>query len=228
MSYYQQLLTEISVSESAVDCNRCVSEWKCCTYRPFIANFLAEAPLNLDAVSDEELRRDWDFLIVGLSPSMDYRKYFLKKGKWGFGSDASLLCTFYDTKSGGCRVWHRRPAVCRTFFCKSTYVEGLEYWKTAEELTWRLEWVLLEDFLYTKGWTFDDVKEVKAYLEEKATSHSTALPKEYRLSLEEARVFYTEARDHVEALKPDYVHEILGADGVAIYRDLLARRQKIR
>lgn len=228
MSHYQQLLADISVKESAVDCQRCAAEWKCCTYRPFIANFLAGHAL--ESFSDVEgLMGDWDFLITGLSPNMKYRKHFFKKGKWGFGTDASLLCSFYDKKSGGCRIWHARPAVCRTFFCKSSYHEkGALYWNKAEEFSWHLEWTLLEDFLYTEGWTIDDVQTIKRYLDEATVKTGLPLPDEYRFSEWEGAVnFYKAARAHVLALEPKYIEEILGEHGRALYADLLAEKAKL-
>lgn len=232
MNYYQELLNQISMRESAVDCNRCSAEWKCCTYRPFIANFLAgNAMLSFDFTP--ELFSDWDFLITGIAPNMKYRKHFFKKGKWGFGSDATLLCSFYDKKSGGCQIWQSRPAVCRTFFCKSTYHEaGAFYWNKAEEFSWHLEWVLLEDFLYARGWTLADVRLIKGYLDEATVTASGAsgrgLPPEYRFQdLGEAKAFYSAAREHVLSLAPEYVEQILGEHGRSLYAELLAEKAKL-
>lgn len=230
MNSYQQLLTDITARESAVDCNRCAVEWKCCTYRPFIANFLAGHAAELVATPlTEELFEEWDFLITGIAPNMKYRNLFFKKGKWGFGSDPTLLCSFYEKKTGGCKIWQSRPAVCRTFFCKSTYHEaGTEYWSRAEEFSWLLEWTLLEDFLFTRGWTLDDIKVIKEYLHEDSISGAQALAAEYRfLSLAEALQFYREARAHVLALSSEYIQEILGPHGRGLYTELLAAKAKL-
>lgn len=229
MNHYQQLLTAISVKESAVDCARCTAEWKCCTYRPFIANFLAGTAMESFPFTDE-LFQEWDFLITGIAPNMKYRKHFFKKGKWGFGTDASLLCSFYDKKSGGCKIWNARPAVCRTFFCKSTYHEaGASYWNRAEEFSWHLEWTLLEDFLFAQGWTLDDVQRIKKYLDEATTQSGMQLPKEYSFkTLPEAETFYKNARAHVLALEPKYIEEILGDHGRKLYAELLAEKAKLR
>jgi len=228
MSHYHALLKEISVRETAVDCQKCSAEWKCCTYRPFIANFLVGRALENFAFTDE-LMSEWDFLITGLAPGMKYRRHFFKKGKWGFGTDATLLCSFYEKRSGGCRIWEARPAVCRTFFCKSSYHEaGAYYWNQAEEFSWHLEWTLLEDFLYTKGWTLDDVARIKKYLDEASVASQGSLPDEYRFhDVAEAAKFYREAQAHVMALEPSYVDEILGEHGRALYANLLAGKAKL-
>jgi Fe-S-cluster containining protein len=229
MNYYQVLLNQISVPESAVDCSKCSIEWKCCTYRPFIANFLVGGFASPELL-DEKLIQDWDFLIVGLAPNLKYRKLFLKKGKWGFGTEASLLCSFYHKASGGCQIWQSRPAVCRTFFCKSSYPEsGASYWKKAEEFTWRLEWVLLEDFLHTKGWSLEEVHLIKKYLDEANVSQSIVLPEgaQFR-DVDSARNFYQEAASYVAGLSQEEVLDLLAPEGVVLYQELLAQAQKLR
>ncbi len=208
MSYYQRLLTEISLEESAVDCAKCTDLYKCCTYKPFIANFLVG---NIgEALKDFDLK-DWDLTICGIAPSLEYRKRFKGRSGWGFGTDASLLCTFYNKKSGGCNIWQNRPGVCRTFFCKSTYYEdGQMYWKSAEELTWTLEWLLLEDFLYEEGWTLEEVGEVKAYLHESAVEKKVKIPGSGIFnSLDAAMEFYERSSKHVGSLSNDYVEKLL-------------------
>lgn len=228
-SHYHYLLTQISVRETAVDCARCHLDFKCCTYRPFIANFLVGGFAKHDFFN-EDLKNEWDFLIVGLSPNKKYRKYFAKKGKWGFGTDATLLCTFYQRSTGGCGIWQSRPAVCRTFFCKSSYQEaGVYYWKQAEEFTWQMEWALLEDFLDHKGWRPEDVAHLKKYLEEDSSIATESLPKEFLLpDVKTAQAFYTEAKEYVEALSEEHVLDLLGDSGRKIYHELLAQKPNLR
>jgi Fe-S-cluster containining protein len=180
-------------------------------------------------VADEVLAQ-WDWLLVGLSPSLEYRKKFAKNGKWGFGSDEKLLCSFYETKTGRCGVWSARPSVCRTFFCKSSYSDqGMNYWKKSEEFGWRLEWVLLEDFLFEEGWTLDDLSTIKKYLSEDYLKSPFALPAEYRFADPEvAKAFYKKARIYIEGRTPEYVQEILGESGRALQVELVAERANIR
>lgn len=228
-SYYQQLLKTLSVAEKAVDCSQCQMEFKCCTYRPFIANFLVGAFCDDETLFNQELFNEWDFLIVGLSPNLKYRKYFFKKGKWGFGTDSHLLCSFYEKKNGGCRIWKARPAVCRTFFCKSSYNEGgAFYWKSAEEFTWRLEWVLLEEFLYHKGWSLEEVAEVKGYLDDSRGGPQRNVPREYCFEdIAVARDFYREAKSFMESMSEAHVMEILGEEGRREYDELVEQKSKL-
>jgi Fe-S-cluster containining protein len=227
MNYYKKLLTEISVPESAVDCAKCTDMYKCCTYRPFIANFLAGGIG--DKLETFDLR-EWDFTICGLSPNLNYRKQFKGKSGWGFGTDATLLCSFYNQKTGGCNVWENRPGVCRTFFCKSSYYdEGQTYWKSAEEVTWQLEWILAEDFLHHKGWTFDEIAEVKAYLHESAVEKKAKLPMAATFSsVMEAISFYKQAQQYVMDLKTEDVEELLGRSGLVKQEQVLAQKTKLR
>lgn len=229
MNHYQNLLTQISIRENAVDCGRCSLEWKCCTYRPFIANFLVGLVAETSAIN-ESLMNEWDFLIAGLTPNLTYRKHFAKKGKWGFGTDATLLCSFYNRSDGGCRIWQARPAVCRTFFCKSSHAEeGSLYWKNAEEFTWILEWVLLEDFLHSKGWSLEEVSQMKDYLNEDRLPTQKQLPKDFYLpTIDAAKAFYKEASLYVEQRTEGEVMDLLGSRGHQIYQELLAQKAKLR
>lgn len=227
MSYYKRLLTEISVQESAVNCAKCSDLYKCCTYRPFFANFLA-GQIG-DKLTSFDLR-EWDLTICGISPSLEYRKRFKGKSGWGFGTDATLLCTFYNKGTGGCNVWENRPGVCRTFFCKSSYFEGGQaYWKSAEELTWMTEWILTEDFLIEEGWTPEEIAEVKAYLHEGAIEKNARCPADAKFdSLEKAIEFYKRAALHVESLSSEYIQELLGKNGLAKREQVLAEKQNLR
>lgn len=226
MSYYEDLLSRLSIPELAVDCARCTDLFKCCTYRPFIANFLA-------GQIGEQLNQfdlhEWDFTICGLSPNLQYRKQFKGKSGWGFGTEESLLCSFYNRGNGGCHIWQNRPGVCRTFFCKSSYFEeGQNYWNKAEELTWFIEWLLVEDFLHEKGWTIDEIQVVKAYL------HENALKKKVHLTegmlfenKSQANLFYKEAADYVKSLEENYICDLLGKDGSHLLEQVLALKEKL-
>jgi Fe-S-cluster containining protein len=229
MGYYEEILAQFSIVETAVNCDKCVTNFKCCTYRPFIANFLA-GQLFRDHPQEEGVLAQWDWLIVGLSPSIQYRKQFLKNGKWGFGTNEKLLCSFYSTKTGRCGIWSARPSVCRTFFCKSSYSDqGMSYWGKTEAFGWRLEWVLLEDFLFEEGWTIDDISVIKRYLNEDYLKAPFPLPSEYRLpSQEAAAAFYKKAQAHIESKTPEYIQEILGEAGRKLQTDVIAERAKIR
>lgn len=227
MSYYEQLLEQFSVNENAVNCDKCPSTFKCCTYRPFIANFLAGKVFSEDKFNQDMLN-EWDMLIVGLTPSVAYRKFFLKNGKWGFGTEEKMLCSFYEKKTGHCGIWSSRPSVCRTFFCKSSYSDqGMSYWKKTEEFFWRMEWVLLEDFLFEEGWTLEDVALIKKYLDEGYLKNPFALPNEFRFSdINKAKEFYSRARQHIESLSRNKVMEIMGDEG-RLFLDLVAEKAKI-
>lgn len=227
MSYYKQLLQEISVQESAVNCAACTDLYKCCTYRPFIANFLigeiGETLFDFDL-------KNWDLTICGIAPNLNYRKRFKGRSGWGFGTDATLLCSFYNQKSGGCGIWQSRPSVCRTFFCKSSYHEaGTHYWKTAEELTWVLEWLLVEDFLFHEGWTILEINNVKAYLHENALDASTSLPEESIFTnIKDAVLFYQKAAEYIDNLPKTYVQSLLGSHFLSQKEQVLALKEKLR
>lgn len=218
-------IDQLSVSESAVNCDKCASDFKCCTYRPFIANYIAGHMIYKYGITAAQLQ-DWDWLPVGLAPDLSYRKKFQKERGWGFGSNESILCSFYEKSSGRCKVWSARPSVCRTFFCKSTYGEaGMSYWNQAEQYLWGVEWLQLEDFMYEKGWTLEEVKTLKNYLSKDYLAHPFKLPQEYKFSdWDMAQTFYLEAYEYINRLEPKVFSELEGKEGQRQFSELLAQR----
>lgn len=230
MFYYFEAQKQLQLKEVAVDCDRCHIDLKCCTYRPFFANFLLGYADELGRLK-EGWSEEWDLLIVGASPRLDYRKKLKSGAGWGFGTDESLLCTFFNRKVRTCDVWMARPGVCRAFYCKSSFAEkGSLYWKKFEDYIWHLEWCLLEDFLFTQGFVVDEIQQMKDFLD------GSAIKKAHVPSLEAFRFksekvachFYRQAWAHASSLAPQYIEEIIGEFGRNLYSELLAEKAKLK
>lgn len=210
----------LEVKETAVDCGKCHVRYKCCTYRPFIANFKVGRMIQKGRL-EQEFIKDWDWLPVGLSPSLQYRQRFRKWGTEKFGEEESLLCSLYNRASGQCRVWEDRPGVCRSFFCKSSYgVEGLEYWGSVEEYWWAQEWKKAHWLSQELGWTSEELQRFGEYLQKDHLQSPKPLPKEYVFSQwEKASEFYLKCAS-LEESSPDF-------EDPSQKEDLLAQKQKL-
>jgi hypothetical protein len=102
---------------------------KCCTYHPRLPNYLvgamlsderpelAEGRARLGAKVDGRLGTSPQWLEAPAKFTLVYRS-----ARNAFGRSESLLCPYYERKSGNCTIWPYREAVCSTFFCK--YVAG--------------------------------------------------------------------------------------------------------
>lgn len=230
MAFFFEIHNQLQIKETAVDCNRCHINLKCCTYRPFFSNFLLGYAESLNLLP-EDWHCEWDLLVVGASPNVQYRKNFKKIGSWGFGTETQLLCTFFSSQSRSCKVWSARPGVCRAFYCKSSFSEeGSAYWKKFEDFVWHLEWCLLEDFLFTKGFTLDDVALLKRYLDDtvKVKVGLPALNDLRFVSWQEARQFYIESWNYVQQADREHIQDIVGEFGRKMWSELLAEKAKFK
>ncbi len=115
---------------------------KCCTYYPFIPNYMVgnilvnnklKAHIVLEYINSKKFT-----LPVGLCTPEDYQLKYVTKKDWEFGNNEELQCPFYD--SGDCTVWDQRSAECLSFQCYSSYgSKGLKMWKYLGDLVYEIE-----------------------------------------------------------------------------------------
>lgn len=117
---------------------------KCCTYHPYLPNFLVGAVLADTGPELEEGRRRLRAKIasrIGVTPRWiaPPRKYAMlieaARGSGFFGRSKVALCPYFDDANGGrCTVWAYRDNICSTYFCKYTSGKlGWEFWSATKE-----------------------------------------------------------------------------------------------
>lgn len=169
-------LLELPMNETKADCVNCTMacsrqagdllfhpDLKCCTYYPYVANFLVGAILEQGG---EGARRMKDLILtqptalpVGLCAPADYQRRFLEAGRQGFGREISLVCPFYETTSKACTVWSNRPGECSSFFCQSSYEEGgMGFWQSLSQHLFELENGLAQMAMIHAGFTPEQVE----------------------------------------------------------------------
>jgi Fe-S-cluster containining protein len=89
--------------------------YKCCTFQPFVANFLAGAMLEagLDALALKASKATLQPL--GAIPTAGFREHYLATPEDSRGEEH--LCSYFDEINRRCTVWSHRPGECSTFFC---------------------------------------------------------------------------------------------------------------
>jgi hypothetical protein len=96
---------------------------RCCTYRPFLPNYLAGAILSDPAVSEhgrrslQERMAQGDATPLGVRVDAAYQLLYEHARAPAFGRAVALRCP-HQLPSGGCGIWQHRPAVCATWYCK--------------------------------------------------------------------------------------------------------------
>ncbi len=126
---------------------------KCCTYEPFMPNYLIGAILKDphlpggDVVRKKIKDRNYS-LPIGMTASLAYQVNFNHREYEDFGNKREWLCSYYNKEANNCGIWKQRGAVCTTFFCKSDYAKkGLTFWQRLNEYLTYTEMALMEEAL---------------------------------------------------------------------------------
>lgn len=178
--FYQQWLKEfdlISPRETKINCASCTmvnppqnetlrdpgpfdAKLKCCTYIPFVPNFSLGRILNSNRLDLRSVvGTSALFSPLGLAPKTAPKvsENFSSVEVNAFGRDQSKRCPFLSAETSMCRIWESRPSVCASYHCVSSRgAQGLEYWKTAEELGNLIEWTLSHEALWSLGFSIEE------------------------------------------------------------------------
>lgn len=111
---------------------------KCCTYHPWLPNYMVGAILVSEPPASEGRRRIERTLQnrQGVFPSgvhapRLYHALYDRGQQRAFGKSSTLLCPFFNTSGGTCTIWKYRDAVCSTYFCKTmTGKAGVAFWQS--------------------------------------------------------------------------------------------------
>lgn len=112
---------------------------KCCTYQPYLANFLVGAMLDDDqpgfatgrATIERRIDQRDGVSPLGTSPPSAYDARYREatRDPEAFGRTPDLRCPHLDATTGGCSIWAYRNAVCSTWFCKfDRGAVGRDFW----------------------------------------------------------------------------------------------------
>lgn len=156
---------------------------KCCTYYPFIPNYLVGALLSEElgewtaAINIiKKLIRDRRYTLpIGLCAPPGYQNLFREKTLHDFGNREDLLCPFYKIQTGGCSIWKFRGHECATFFCVSSYGQkGEEFWQGTREYLFNIEMELSQDCMMNKGYTPQETEENLNYIKRTDSDQNTS------------------------------------------------------
>jgi hypothetical protein len=119
-------------------------ETKCCTYFPYLPNFLVgnifrdEDPAMAEGrAAFIKVYEEGSAVItpLGVDPPLSYQQKYSPMNP-GFGEHLEMRCPYYlEQKGGMCGIWKYRNSKCATWFCR--YVKGqtgFEFWQSVDEL----------------------------------------------------------------------------------------------
>lgn len=161
---YQKLLPkellEAPLNETKATCSNC--NWKfyqpslkCCTYEPYLPNYLVGGIFESASTSEsalKALRTKIDKRIcslpIGMTASVKYQVAFNAREPQDFGNKSEWLCPYYNRELQNCGVWKYRGAVCSTYYCQSDRGQsGIELWEELSSYLTYVEMAIMEDVL---------------------------------------------------------------------------------
>jgi hypothetical protein len=124
---------------------------KCCTYLPFLPNFLVGMILRDGSPEMAEGRASVERRLaaqIGVTPlGVDQVTKFqllYRHSSASFGRSPSLRCPHYLEDGGRCGIWRYRNAVCSTWYCKHDRgAADFRFWRQSlEPLLTNVDWAL--------------------------------------------------------------------------------------
>jgi hypothetical protein len=249
-SFYQNLMPpeilEMNPIETKATCNNCAMDCenratregltstqtttydlvlKCCTYQPFLPNFVVGALLEDQQlpqrnVINEFLKTRKFALPIGLVPPLHFQVEFNHREENDFGNRLDWLCPYYDWQNSQCGIWTYRSSVCTTFYCQSSYgKKGLNFWKDFEHYYSFIEMALMEECLAMLDFSPRQVSELIAFLNRTEATQEEILWKELPLDVsrrlwnfyfDEQEIFYKKCFQIVREMKRPQFEELVG------------------
>jgi hypothetical protein len=156
---------------------------KCCTYEPFLPNFLVGAvlshadrfPVGVAAMRAKIEKREFA-LPIGLVPRLSLQVEFNNRRSGEFGQREDWLCPYYQKDSNNCGIWKYRGSVCTAFFCQSDFgAKGLRFWSRFSNYLGYVEMALAEEALVELDFSPRQISSQLEYLNRKDASASERL-----------------------------------------------------
>lgn len=146
--------------ESLATCHNCImvrskesngepgfhQDTKCCTYHPYLANYLVGGILSDQGPTSQlgksliqsRIEEKDGVTPLRLRPSHNYQIRFELFKDINFGRSLTLKCPFLD--SGSCSIWEYRESMCALWFCKSVGGKaGTDFWESLRQAVKILE-----------------------------------------------------------------------------------------
>lgn len=218
---------------------------KCCTYHPFLPNYLIGALFSDPKTPQyilKELRRKIavrEFALpIGMTAPTAYQIPFTQRTEFEFGQREDWLCPYFNKAENNCGIWRWRDAVCTGFICKSSYgKKGESFWKMLEEYLAYVELALLEECLIRLDFSPREISVSLPLIskfegEDDESQAMRMTPEEARGywkkdSYQDIEGFYKKTYEIVCSLKEHEFKEAMGDQGLIIEKDLFAHYKKM-
>lgn len=179
-------LLELDPRETKATCDSCAmapsrhrgkttyrEDLKCCTYQPWLPNYIVGAILSderdsnrvgREAILKKISRREYT-LPIGIFPPVRYQVEFNQRAEGEFGWREDWLCPYFNHEAQNCGLWRHRGSVCTSYYCKSDQkAAGKRFWKSLESYLHYVEMALAEEVLAHLDFSPRQVSEMLDYM----------------------------------------------------------------
>lgn len=248
---FDREILDFELKETKATCDNCAmapkeyrADLKCCTFEPFIPNYLvgaafesaSTAPAALKVIKDKIKKRSLA-LPIGLSAPVRFQIEFNHREDGEFGNREDWLCPYYSKETQNCGIWKHRGAVCTSYYCKSDAgSKGLKFWKALENYIHYTEMALMEESLVMLDFSPRQVNACLEYLnriEGKGWEiKQDAMPAKLSKQLwngydDDPESFYRKTYQRVMNLNKGDFRELLGDMGFDLEQQLLRAQRGI-
>lgn len=208
-------------SEKKANCSNCymrrseekkpfLESTKCCTYYPFIPNYLVGGMLyeNLEASkSMRNLIRDRQWILpLGVIAPPSYQLKHQNKHIDEFGRNSDLVCPFYISQKGQCSVWKWRDSQCSTYFCTYDNPSGPERWSKIQQFLFDTEMLISQECMLQKGFNLAEISQCLKWVRYSELNDPV---KPYNISALDWNSFWRHQQDSIEAYFIDCYKQVL-------------------
>lgn len=248
--YLRRKFIPVDLTERKATCEDCLcskskgqglpnyhKDLKCCTFHPFLPNYVVGGILGDSAVSDDLkqivrkkiLDREYA-LPMGIFAPVSYQVKFNLRQAEDFGNREEFLCPYFNRLKKNCGLWKYRGAVCSSYYCASDRGElGLQFWEILGEYLHLCEMSLAQDCIVSMGLSPESIDPQLEYV-----NCSTGTPEEMAsISMsksvfgvywsewpEGVEDFYLACAKHVRSLSEKSFEDLLADDTSALEEQL--------
>jgi hypothetical protein len=241
---YRQLLPEavinLQIVETKATCDSCLEvprykeHLKCCTFHPFLPNYLVGQILRdeqkkttfVSEVLQHKISKRHYALPLGVLAPVRYQVEFNSLKSKLFGQKEEWLCPYYDRTWDRCGIWRNRGSVCTSFYCQSSKGRrGGNFWKLSLDYLSYVEMVLAEEALvqldFSPRQISDLLKDLNRFEASAAELKSDSLPLKKARDLwngyyDDQPGFYLKSLAVIQGLSQKDFHEAMGELGEKI------------
>lgn len=240
--FFSAKFREFSIVELKATCQQCIQaphkykeDLKCCTFWPFIPNYIVGAILSeskerygyAQRVIKELIKNKDCCLPIGIVAPSWYQVAFKRNKPKVFGKNKKFLCPYYQKESNNCSIWQYRGSVCTSFYCESSYgKKGIEFWHSLENYLSYLEMSLAEEVLAYGDYSPREMSNQLDFVNfqgvspQKGVLSKEAYKKIWKHNTSKEEEFYIKAYFFIKELPKEQIKDIIGEFGKNLFVSL--------